>query len=304
MECFILFVLSLASQLFFVYIVRITVLIAANCRSQKLRVPDKDTRDKCDFDPSISKSARYFQCYFVIHVCAQTVAQILIIITIAAAIREENKHLFVANKNNPEMNMDESIHASNQLWYMLVAGYTLPICGILSFFIVTYFWVQEFPIGICIDVMSGVLHTPGLDDLKKIGQPDEEELEKQSKIHRFIHLADLKSEFKGLRDISWGWKFLYPFQSPQTAVLSIIYAVLQAVFVAYRILRDNAIWIIFGLVGSVIGFIANFYVFSIAIFWISLFIFAIIALILTCLCITCKMGESSNNEIHDPIMHL
>ena len=130
---FVLFGLSLASQLFFVYIVRIAVLIAANCHSQKERVPDKDIRDKCDFDPNISKSARYFQCYFAFHVCAQMVAQILMFIIIAGAIREENKHLF------EEVIEDESIHASNKLWYMLVAGYILPICGILTFFIVTYF---------------------------------------------------------------------------------------------------------------------------------------------------------------------
>ena len=97
---FVLFALSLASQLFFVYIVRLAILIAANCHSQKLRVPDKDIRDKCDFDPSISNSARYFQCYFVFHVFTQMVAQILIFITIAGAIREENKHLLETDNGN------------------------------------------------------------------------------------------------------------------------------------------------------------------------------------------------------------
>ena len=66
----------------------------------------------------------------------------------------------------------------------------------------------------------------GLDDLKS-----EEISEKRNKIHRFINLPDLKSDFKGFRDTSWGRKFLYPFQSPQTAILSVIYTVLQVVFV-------------------------------------------------------------------------
>ena len=180
-----------------------------------------------------------------------------------------------------EMDKDESIHVSNELWYMLVAGYILPICGILTFFIVTYYWVQEFPIGICIDVMSCVLLMPGPDDIiKKIAQPDEEELEKRSKIDSFIRLADLKLEFKGLRDTSWGSKAFYPFSSPQTAVLSVIYAVLQAVFVilAFRIFRDNVIGILFCLFAGSIGFIANFYVFSIAFIWTWLFTIILLAI--------------------------
>ena len=95
---FVLFALSLASQLFFVYVVRIAIVISANYYSQKKRAPDEDQCE--EFDPSISKSARYFQCYFVFHVCAQMVAQILMIITIAAAIWVENEHLF----NTEQMN--------------------------------------------------------------------------------------------------------------------------------------------------------------------------------------------------------
>ena len=276
---FVLFALSLASQLFFVYVVRIAIVISANYYSQKKRAPDEEIRDQCEeFDPSISKSARYFQCYFVFHVGAQMVAQILMIITIAAAIWVENEHLFNTEQMNGSyvinntitnvtgitnvtttntsaittempslMAMDESIHASNQLWYMLVSGYILPICGILSFFIVTYFWVQEFPISICIDVVSGVLQTPSFKDLKKISQPDEEEFKKQHKIKKYIHLAELKKQFRGFCGTPWFSKFSYPFQSPQTVLLSIIYAVLQGVFVifALRILGSSLAWIIF-----------------------------------------------------------
>ena len=80
---FVLFALSLASQLFFVYVVRIGIIIAASYHSQKERVPDKNNRDNCkEFDPSNSASARCFQCYFVFHICAQMVAQILMFIAI------------------------------------------------------------------------------------------------------------------------------------------------------------------------------------------------------------------------------
>ena len=327
---FIGFALSLASQLFFVYIVRIAILIAANYYSQKQRVPNEEIRDQCEeFDPSISKSARYFQCYFVFHVCAQMVAQILMFIAIAAAIRVENEHLFstvrmdgngngnitnttritnvTPNNTRPittEMpSMDESIHVSNQLWYMLVAGYILPICGILSFFIVTYFWVQEFPMGICVDVVSGLLRRPGVTDMRKISQPDKEELEKQNKIRKYIHLAELKKQFRDFRDTPWFSKFVYPFYSPQTVLLSIIYAVLQGVFVifALRILGSSSAWATFCVVAGFIGYIANLYVFTVAVFWIMVFIFILLVIAVTiqifvCLCILCVVAHSGSND--------
>ena len=69
------------------------------------------------------------------------------------------------------MNMviDDTIHVSGTLWYMLVAGYVLPVFGLLTFFVVTYFWVQEFPIGFCINCLS-VLKASGIDEVMKPGK--------------------------------------------------------------------------------------------------------------------------------------
>ena len=313
---FILFALSLASHLLFVFVVRIAILIAANYHSQKKRIPDGDCED---FDPTISKSAWYFQCYLVFHICAQMVAQVMMFIIIAGAIREENEHLFNTDRQDTgdttttvttstevepsmAMDMDESIHVSNHLWYMLVAGYILPICGILSFFIVTYFWVQEFPIGVCVDVMAGILQKPDIDDLRTISQPNDEELKKRNKVNGFIHLADLKKEFDGFRGTPSYSKFFYAFQSPQTIILSLVYATLQAVFIsfAFKILGGNISWIIFCLVAGCIGLVANLYVFSVAFCWIIVFILILllIALVLIALIVIClgSIAEACDND--------
>ena len=146
-------------------------------------------------------------------------------------------------------------------------GYILPICGILSFFIVIYYWVQEFPIGICVDVMSGMLQTPGLEDVKEISQPDEEVLAN-------IYLAELKKQFRCFYDTGWFSKFSYPFQT----VLCIIDAALQGVFVifALRILGASLAWTIFCVVAGLIGYIPNLYVVIVAIFYIMVILGGIV----------------------------
>ena len=305
---FALFVISLASELFFVYIMRIAILIAANYHSQKKRLP-KDGRD---FDRSNSKSASYFQSYFVIHVCAQMLAQVLMIIAIAGVIREENRHLFGEDKKNDTkfnnesntMDKDESIHVSNYLWYMLVSGYVLPIFGILTFFIVTYFWAQEFPIGICTDVLS-VLQAPGIDEVVDFGKTKEESGDKMSKINRYIHLSELKKQFKNLRDTKWYDKFAYAFQSPQMVIISMMYTALQITFVAcaLKAVDDNTAWVIYFVIAGIIGYVANLYVFTVALLWaiiigsiLLMIAFLIAFLIFCCIICTCLSSDSSNNN--------
>ena len=85
------------------------------------------THNAENIDPTIRKSALYFQIYFVIHVFGQMVAQMLMIITVGIGIHEDNKQ-----------SSDGSISVSGNLWYMIVAGYVLPVCGLFTFFVVTY----------------------------------------------------------------------------------------------------------------------------------------------------------------------
>ena len=302
---FILFIVSLVLVLLFVYLVRIVIVVAANYHSQKKRGGE---------ERSIRKSALYFQGYFIFHVIAQMVAHILMIIAIGTVIRSENDHLFNNSTSNSTSNgtsnstsngtmeMDESIHISGFLWYMLVAGYILPICGLLSFFIVTYFWVQEFPIGICVDVLS-ILKLPGIDETLELKATGKEAGEKVDKINRYIHVAELKKQFKGLRDTAWCSKFSYPFHSPQMVILCLTYAALQLVFVISGVIGAGMHWSSFFAFAIIVGIIANIYVFAVALVWsmIIVGILAIIAaliLLLMCCCVflVCLAPDNSNNR--------
>ena len=128
----------------------IIILIVANYHSQKHR---QSTDNAENVDPTIRKSALFFQINFVIHVFGQMVAQLLMIITIRIGIHEENKQ-----------SSDGSISVSGNLRYMIVAGYVLPVFGLFTFFVVTYYWEQKFPIGIYVDILS-ILQQLGIDEV-------------------------------------------------------------------------------------------------------------------------------------------
>lgn len=282
---FFLFCISLLLLLFFVYIVRIVILIAANYHSQKKRTPQLNNEQDIDLDPSIRRSALYFQVYFVFHVIAQMVTQILMIISIGAKIHDDNRHLF------EDANTDKSIHTSGYLWYMLVAGYFLPVFGLLSFFVVTYFWVQEFPIGICIDFLS-ILQLPDINDVLNIKEATEEGSKRIDKINKYVHLAELKRQFKNLRETYWFEKFTYPFKSLQMVILCMIYTLIYLGFFICAGVFSGETGTDMGPLGGgswngfygftiVVSVLANLYVFSVALFWVGIIavVIAIIAII-------------------------
>ena len=69
-------------------------------------------------------------------------------IFIAAKIRHDNRHFY------EDENSDEGICVTNYLWYMMASGYVLSIMGLFTFFIVTYYWSQQYPVGYRIDMIS------------------------------------------------------------------------------------------------------------------------------------------------------
>lgn len=304
---FTLFAISSVSLFFFVYIVRIIILIVANIHSQRERKPEtkdeKETQSQFpDYDPAIRKAAKYFQCYFIYHVAAQMLAQILMIVAIGAKIRDDNSHLF-----EDEMN-DDTIHVSGTLWYMLVAGYVLPVFGLLTFFVVTYFWVQEFPIGFCIDCLS-VLKASGIDEVLKPGETKKEAASNIDKIKGFVQFAELKRQFKDLRQKGWSDKFFYPFKTSQMVIICLIYALLQFSFIicAGNSTSGNGplgggYWEIFYTIGIIVGFLANFYVFLVALLWsaiiisVIVFIAILISLIIFCCLIMACVSSPNNNR--------
>lgn len=121
---FALFILSSISLILYVYIAHILILIGTIYNVHKQRQPivkEAEVRQQHKYDRSIAKGALYFQGFFFIHTLGQMIAQVMMLVAIGAKIEHANK----------EVNLDckpwQSVCASPSLWYMLAAGWIMPI---------------------------------------------------------------------------------------------------------------------------------------------------------------------------------
>ena len=302
----ILFCLSLLGMVLFVYILRIVILGYLIKFVHQQRKPNSNNPaywQRYDYDPDFSKSGLHFQIYFFVHVLGQMIAQILSLIAIGAKIQYDNSE---------SCNCDDcDIHVSGFLWYMLASGYVLPVCGILTFFIVTYYWVQEYLIGICLNVLS-LLRMPGVDTIFYPNESAAEVRKKVIKLQERLNLSSLKQQFMNMRNKAvLSDKFLFPFKSPVLITLSIIYGSLQFGFILcaslaicsdgqvdHVILNNGPGWAIFYALSVAFGVLANIYVFLVAALWVMIIAGTImlIALIISGLILCFFMAACINSD--------
>ena len=285
----ILFCLSLLGMVLFVYILRIVILgylIKFVHQQRKPKSNNPAYWQRYDYDPDFSKSGLHFQIYFFVHVLGQMIAQILSVIAIGAKIQYDNSNG----------------HVSGFLWYMLASGYVLPVCGIFTFFIVTYYWVQEYLIGLCLNVLS-LLQMPNVDTIFYPNESAAEVRKKVIKLQERLSSSILKQQFMNMRNKAvLSDKFLFPFKSPVLITLSIIYGSLQFGFIlcASRpvILNDGGGWTVFYVLSVAFGVLANIYVFLVAAVWVIIIagIIMLIALIISGLILCFFMAVCINSD--------
>ena len=286
---FALFVISSGGLVVYVYIVRLLILFGMIYHVKKGRSIKQEESDS----GGDSASAFWFQLYFYIHVFGQMLVQILMLIGIGAKIQYDNPPPnTTVNLTNTDDNDSASVYIGPFLWYMIVSGYILPFLGLLTFFVVTYYWVQEFPIGICLDMLRLLIPTTGsADSIRNLKGEIKAPSDKTSKIERYVRYADLNKDFRNMRGKSWfRVKFAYPCKSPMLVFLCIAYFAIQLGFAACAVLTDSMFtadefdpdvddytyfivflnggnWYKFYIAAVVLGLIANWYTFLVAVFW-------------------------------------
>ena len=258
---FVLFIMSAILMLGFVYIPRIAVPLNAMCNLQKKRYFERS------IDISNTKSSIHFQNYFILHSLGQIVSQVVMIAGIGILIHAENAH-FVK-----DCLADETAHVSVSLWYTLVAGYILPFLGLLTFILATYYWLQEFPIGISVDFLSII----SLPNITEILDMPKEGREKINKIIGHFYFPQLKQEFDEIHGKSWCYKIAFPFQSPSTVIFSFLFILFYTGFFAASYISlayfavdgevDHFHYYFLCAVGTVVC-IMNFFTISVVIFWV------------------------------------
>lgn len=277
-------------------------------KQRKPIVKEVEVYEKYKYDESIAKGALYFQIFFLIHTIDQMIAQVMMLVAIGAKIEHDNKEI------NVDCKSWQPVCASPSLWYMLVAGWILPVCGFLTFFIVTYYWVQQFPIGLCIDFVR-IMEMHGVDDLLYA----EDHFKKGGKeiklaahlVANFVRIEELEKQFKDMLNTGAINKLAYPFQSPVLIILCVVNALLQLGFIICAAVADTGPsevlngrdWLNFYIAAVIMGVIANLYTFSVAAFWgaIIVGVTVTIASVIACFLMCCLllMVASGCDAMHD-----
>ena len=265
-----------------------------------------DVEIETTYDPANKKFVIGFQLTFFTHVSLQMIAQIFMFIAIGGKVRYDNRHLY------DQANTDDRIRSSPELIYMCVAATVLPLCGFLTFFVVTNFWVQEFPIAFLIDLVS-ILEAPGMEDFFEIKKITEERTKPMHQVlNELVKVDKIKSDYKTMKETATFKKLTSPFKSPGMVIVCALYLAAQFAFVITAATAHNEMnqlgiqvlngggWVVFYIIAVIVGIIANMYAFAVAGFWIMVVatVLAIIAFIVIMIVLVCLVGAgvSSNNS--------
>ena len=284
---FSLFILSCFSYVLYVFVARIAIMTGLIHKTHSAR---KRPTFKLNWKETYSISALTYQIVFYVHLLFQMIAQVLALVAIGACTFFENHHFY------EDGNTDESIFVSPYLWYMIVAGYVTPVLGFFSFFLVTYYWAQEFPIALCLDMISLWKMKRGPEEFINFGERVLNPRDRLTSSMGFLYM--LVRDYIELHDEKWWFKFTYPFRTPVIVFLCIIYAFLHIGFAVSSFLvldrADKALahpglfswpWLIYVYACAGFGVVANIYAFTVAAFGTVLLFLFLDFLVLLVLCI-------------------
>ena len=289
----VLFGIGLLQIVFYVYILRLGILISiVRCILQGFTPKTKDLQEEhhseVNYIRSLKSSSLRFQVFFFIHITGQMIVQILMLVAIGRRIYLDNQHLYSPT------NSDDNFYPSTQFWYMSVAVTILPVCGYFTFFLVANFWAQEFPIAFFLNLVKQ-LKLPGEGDLFDFTKNAKCVADKQDKVFEFHHGNDLERHYTKLHNTNIITKLINPFKNPIIIIFSLLYTFAMMGF-GYCAFNDTLSvlggWQIYYFVAMGITILANLYTFTIGIIW--SFIISTVFAIFLILCITA--GGSSNRN--------
>ena len=119
-----------------VYIMRMVTIIGTII--SLLRIPIQSAGGQKEYINLMIRFCVYAVCQIGVHLFA--------VLVVAAKIRNENPV--------PLENDDAPINVSPFLWVVMFLGWVIPLVGVFVFFIVNYYWTQQFTIGFWVDMIS------------------------------------------------------------------------------------------------------------------------------------------------------
>lgn len=166
---------------------------------------------------------------FLFHVIGQIFVHLLCIMSVGVKIWQENN----SNKIN-----GGAYRASPFLWAVIVGGWLIPFMGVVSYFIVNYYWIQNFSLGMFID-MIGLLDEPDFAQavFEGGGTIKEEAKEKSEKILQNVKYKEVKEEaIERNKNTNPLAKIVYPLKVPVFLLYAFFYNSVVGGFIASLLL--------------------------------------------------------------------
>ena len=196
---------------------------------------------------------------------------------------------------------------------MITGGFFIPLAGVFTFVIYSFYYVQEYSIGFFLDLVHTVVKKRGFGDAKDLGLSPETKEDAQK-------IADkIESDYTEIHDVSFLNKYGRVFESPLLVALSVVYALFLLAFAICCVLEpdpesgvtnfvvlhgSSTAWVVFFVIGVILVNLLNIFVLLVAGVWIAVIIAVIIVIalvisfILLCIviCIVCMFGSSDDSN--------
>ena len=162
---------------------------------------------------------------FLLHVLAQIFVHLLCVIAVGLKIWQEQS-----------MN-GETYNATPFLWVVMIGGWMIPFMGVISFFVMNYYWLQHFSLGFFID-MIGLLEEPDFAEAVFQGKGISYSGQEKSKsLLEDVCYQDVKKEAKIRNErTNFVAKIIYPLKVPLMMMFAVFYNFVMGGFIASLLL--------------------------------------------------------------------
>ena len=165
---------------------------------------------------------------FIIHVILQMCTQAVCIIAVGVKIRQENRE-----------NTTDFYLVSPFLWYVVAAGWVIPLLGVIMYFFVKYYWFKDFSAGLFLDMMA-LLQTQGFAEAVFHGKAKETAEDSAKKFLQRVDYVSTKVMFDDRqKQVSFLYKFMYPLKIPVFLVFGTLYVMIVVTFCACLMLTSD-----------------------------------------------------------------
>ena len=209
---FSLFIISSVYLLISVHVMRLVFVIQTI--KTLISMPVRATVDKDEYV--------YLNAQFGITGVLQIVTSIVIVLAVGVKIGQEE-----------QLSTDDSVHISPFLWCAMIIGWYLPILGVVCFFCVNYYWIQEYSMSYFLDLVS-MLQGESFAAAVFGGELEcaaEEKALELSDLIGFTAAKENLQKYKESPSNSMGRKLLYPLRKPLLVLMGFLYNISFLIFI-------------------------------------------------------------------------